>query len=132
MLLSCCDHFDKCKENKDTESTTEQKEIQTKVEEEVKNEKFPNNAIFMDSSIAVAEGNKEPRQKSDSDICFLCMKPSDKFYQSCLLPYCSQAHYDLHTITHEDMGTGELNAEYCFPFRVLQRPEVRIANRKIN
>ena len=48
-------------------------------------------------------------------LCFLCLKPTDLCCEKCLLPYCNQEHYKVH-YNKED--------EYCYPFRVLQRPMV--------
>ena len=48
-------------------------------------------------------------------LCFLCLKPTDLCCEKCLLPYCNQEHYKVH-YNKED--------EYCYPFRVLQKPMV--------
>ena len=48
-------------------------------------------------------------------LCFLCLKPTDLYCEKCLLPYCNQEHYKVH-YNKED--------EYCYPFRVLQKPMV--------
>ena len=123
MLLSCCDHFDKSKEKEDKK---EQNKTETADVGKVKNDSLPSTSGSIGLDNVERESDKEAKEMSDKDRCFLCLKESDKFCNSCLQPYCSKDHYDLHTISNIDMPSGERVANYCFPFRVLQRPEVRI------
>jgi len=48
-----------------------------------------------------------------SKLCFLCLKESNTFCNECSLPYCSPSHLRVHK-----------NNQQCYPFRVLQKPEV--------
>ena len=52
---------------------------------------------------------------SQNRLCFLCLKASTEICSSCSIPYCCQDHYQQHY---------DSNLDYCFPFRVLQKPEV--------
>lgn len=49
------------------------------------------------------------------NLCFLCLKPADNLFDKSGVPYCSDECLSVH-----------YNAEsnYCYPFRVLQRPGV--------
>ena len=49
------------------------------------------------------------------NLCFLCLKEASNLCQHCSIPFCSTEHYEIHR--------DEKN-NYCYPFRVLQRPEV--------
>ena len=52
---------------------------------------------------------------SENRLCFLCLKVSTEICPYCSIPYCCQEHYQQHYNSKLD---------YCFPFRVLQKPEV--------
>ena len=52
---------------------------------------------------------------SAENLCFLCLKEAAFLCKYCGIPYCSKEHFDIHY--------DEKN-KYCYPFRVLQRPEV--------
>ena len=49
------------------------------------------------------------------NLCFLCLQPASNICDKCSVPYCNQEHYKVHY--NED-------TDYCYPFRVLQKPEV--------
>ena len=52
----------------------------------------------------------------DSDkLCFLCLETASETCSFCDIPYCCQDHLRQHYNEKLD---------YCYPFRVLQRPEV--------
>ncbi len=51
--------------------------------------------------------------------CFLCLKKADDLCESCSIPYCSKEHFSVHRKESEDQ-----NDYCCYPFRILQRPEV--------
>ena len=51
------------------------------------------------------------------NLCFLCLKSADLICDKCGVPYCSLECYKVHYDTDK---------EYCYPFRVLQKPEVCI------
>jgi len=48
------------------------------------------------------------------NLCFLCLQVSNSFCERCGLAYCSESHFLIH----------RQNDSECFPFRVLQKPEV--------
>ena len=50
------------------------------------------------------------------NLCFLCLELANYTCDKCELPYCNQEHYNVHYDDEKD---------YCYPFRVLQKPEVR-------
>ena len=54
---------------------------------------------------------------SVENLCFLCLKEADQLCGKCGIPFCCMEHYEVHY-------DEKLN--YCYPFRVLQRPEVNI------
>ena len=49
------------------------------------------------------------------NLCFLCLESANYTCDKCELPYCNQEHYNVHYDDEKD---------YCYPFRVLQKPEV--------
>ena len=54
--------------------------------------------------------------KNCENRCFLCLKECDNLCDKCgLVVFCSQAHFEV----HHKASTG-----YCYPFKVLQRPQV--------
>ena len=55
--------------------------------------------------------------KNTESLCFLCLKEADQLCKKCEIPYCSQEHFNVHYDEKND---------YCYPFRVMQRPEVRL------
>ena len=59
----------------------------------------------------------------DDNTCFLCLKPTQLRCKRCLLPYCQKSHYDLHVTEIESQVKGQNQEQYCYPFRVRQRPE---------
>lgn len=124
MLLSCCEHLKKNKSKPEIDSTMEQKDLITTKVVQIKDEKLQESTITTKLDNSEGEINKEHGQ-STKDTCFLCMRRADKFCKRCLLPYCSQAHYDLHTTSNINGPLDEVKEEYCFPFRVLERPQAR-------
>ena len=54
------------------------------------------------------------------NLCFLCLKEANNLCQHCSIPFCSTEHFEIHY--------DEKN-NYCYPFRVLQRPEVSFLSR---
>ena len=50
-------------------------------------------------------------------LCFLCLKESDEFCKKCEIPFCCPEHLRVHY--NETL-------DYCYPFRVMQRPQVSI------
>ena len=72
------------------------------------------------TSMAAIEDIPEDRftavtgNKADN-LCFLCLKEADKLCQHCSIPFCSSEHFSIHY---------DETSNYCYPFRVLQRPEV--------
>jgi hypothetical protein len=65
--------------------------------------------LVADRFEAIGDGSSESR-------CFLCLKVSSDFCQECGLAFCCEGHRKVH---------GGPN--YCYPFRVLQKPGVRIS-----
>ena len=132
MLLSPCDHFETCKEPKNRQVIMNPKDIEKEEvkeeEDEQHNDKLSDNSSSIDSNNEPnAENNsKQLRQNSDEDKCFLCLKTADYQCEKCLLPYCCQAHYDLHTVSSEDINSEKSESNNCFPFRVLEKPEVTV------
>ena len=53
--------------------------------------------------------------KNTESLCFLCLKEADQLCKKCEIPYCSQEHFNVHY---------DEKIDYCYPFRVMQRPEV--------
>ena len=53
--------------------------------------------------------------KNTESLCFLCLKKADQLCKKCEIPYCSQEHFNVHY---------DEKIDYCYPFRVMQRPEV--------
>ena len=53
--------------------------------------------------------------KSTESLCFLCLKDADQLCKKCEIPYCCREHLQVHY---------NENIDYCYPFRVLQRPQV--------
>ena len=51
------------------------------------------------------------------NLCFLCLDLANYRCDKCDTPYCSPEHYNVHYDNEKD---------YCYPFRVLQKPEVGI------
>ena len=49
------------------------------------------------------------------NLCFLCLQPASNICDKCSVPYCNQEHYKVHY---------NADTDYCYPFRVLQKPEV--------
>ena len=49
------------------------------------------------------------------NLCFLCLKEASNLCQYCSIPFCSTEHFEIHY---------DAKNNYCYPFRVLQRPEV--------
>ena len=49
------------------------------------------------------------------NLCFLCLESAQNLCEKCGVPYCSEKHFRIHYDSTKD---------YCFPFRVLQKPEV--------
>ena len=124
MLLSPCEHFEKNKEEPESGRTMEQKHLLTTKEGQIKDERLQDSTPTTKLENVENEMNKEYVQSSE-DTCFLCLKRTDKFCKMCTLPYCSQAHYDLHKTSNTSGTLDEAKKEYCFPFRVLEKPEVR-------
>ena len=57
--------------------------------------------------------------KSVESLCFLCLKDADYICEKCGIPYCSPECFRVHY---------NENTDYCYPFRVLQRPQVSLKN----
>ena len=55
----------------------------------------------------------EPRD----NLCFLCLQQADNLCGKCGIPYCDQEHFSIHY---------NQDSDYCYPFRVLQRPGVSL------
>ena len=55
--------------------------------------------------------------KSVEHLCFLCLKEADQLCAKCGTPFCSLDHFEVHF--------DEEN-QYCYPFRVLQKPGVSV------
>ena len=49
------------------------------------------------------------------NLCFLCLKACSDFCEKCGLAYCCLSHYNVHA-----------KNDYCYPFKVLQKPGVRL------
>ena len=49
------------------------------------------------------------------NLCFLCLKVCSDFCEKCGLAYCCLSHYNVHA-----------KNDYCYPFKVLQKPGVRL------
>ena len=132
MLLSPCDHFKTCKKPQSRQVTMNGNDIEEKEEKEVKESDEPHNGKSSDNSVSIDLDNepnaenksKELRHNSDEDKCFLCLKSAEYQCQKCRLPYCCQAHYDLHTDSSEYNYSEKSESNDCFPFRVLEKPEV--------
>ena len=52
---------------------------------------------------------------STDNLCFLCLKPAEQICPKCSIPYCSEECNAVHYNPDSD---------YCYPFRVLQKPGV--------
>ena len=88
-------------------------------------EKSHDNSSRLDSKEADTEINlKEDNINTYNDKCFLCLKVSEYNCASCSVPYCSQAHYNLHSFQNPQSSSDSSESTYCFPFRVLEREEV--------
>ena len=55
------------------------------------------------------------------------MEDAEHCCESCSLPYCSQAHYNLHSASDAEIDSKVPEPRYCFPFRVLEREEVWVS-----
>ena len=60
----------------------------------------------------------QPISQSEN-LCFLCLQPASNICDKCSIPYCNQEHYKVHY---------NADTDYCYPFRVLQKPEVIMSN----
>ena len=136
MLLSSCDHFIKGKahENRELTRHSHGNTTDTVGIGDVENEKLPGSLSFFDTNKAHSKPDvKDERMKSYQGKCFLCMEDAEHCCESCSLPYCSQDHYNLHSVSDAEIDSKVPEPRYCFPFRVLEREEVclsyRIANR---
>ena len=91
----------------------------------VDEEKSHDSSSCLDSKEVVIETNrKEDNINTYHDKCFLCMKVSEYNCAICSVPYCSQAHYNLHSFQNPQSSSDSSDSRYCFPFRVLEREEV--------
>ena len=128
MLLSSCDHLDKCKEKENISAgTNDHRDADKKHSGELKKDELLElNSSLVDSIANINNGCSKNNEEPDQDKCFLCIKTADRHCKNCLLPYCGEAHYALHTTSIEDSNSDGSKVHYCFPFRVLERPEVRI------
>ena len=130
MLLSSCDHFLKGKAHENSELTGYSHGNTTDMVgmEHAENEKLPGNFGFFDSNKAHSISDvMDERMKSYQGKCFLCMEDAEYCCESCSLPYCSQAHYNLHSTSDVEIDSKVPEPRYCFPFRVLERKEVCIS-----
>ena len=130
MLLSSCDHFIKGKahENRELTRHAHGNTTDTVGTEDLENKKSPGNFSFFDSNKANSKPDViEERMKSYQEKCFLCMEDAEHCCESCSLPYCSQAHYNLHSASNAEIDSKVPEHRYCFPFRVLEREEVWIS-----
>ena len=64
--------------------------------------------------VSMAEDRFSQIENTES-LCFLCLKKADQLCKKCEIPYCSQEHFNVHY---------DEKIDYCYPFRVMQRPEV--------
>ena len=130
MLLSSCDHFIKGKAHENRERTRHShgNTTDTVGTEDVENDKSPGNFSFFDSNNTNYKPDViEERMKSYQGKCFLCMEDAEHCCESCSLPYCSQAHYNLHSASNAEIDSKVPAQRYCFPFRVLEREEVWVS-----
>ena len=130
MLLSSCDHFIKGKAHENRERTRHShgNATDTVGTEDVENDKSPGNFSFFDSNNTNYKPDViEERMKSYQGKCFLCMEDAEHCCESCSLPYCSQAHYNLHSASNAEIDSKVPAQRYCFPFRVLEREEVWVS-----
>ena len=136
MLLSSCEHLNKTKKNDITQEDIMVQDISDKtvLTERGKNEKSFGESDKTKMTINIEQNleqniRKETSVKSSgNDQCFLCLNVAEDCCEKCLLPFCSEAHYQLHTTSNEDIIKGAGEKGYCFPFRVSERPEVKAVN----
>ena len=121
MLLSCCDHFDKRRNCKSKHSDT--------ILSKNSNESIMTKDI--EQTVDKIE-NENCETNTGKDKCFLCLNDANNHCVKCSLPFCCDAHYQLHTTSDENIIKGAAKSSYCFPFRVLERPEVRIYIKHMN
>ena len=128
MLLSSCDHFhknlkyDNCISDSMVQDTS--KEVTKELHE---NGNSSDRSKDKDMTKTIEPGNIEGKTSDkcqEKDKCFLCLNDANEYCAKCSLPYCCDAHYQLHSTSNKDIVKGADESSYCFPFRVLERPEV--------
>ena len=128
MLLSSCDHFHKNSKYDNSQSDSMVQDTSKEVTKEFHENGNSSDRSEDESMIKITEpGNIEGKtsdKSQENDKCFLCLNDANEYCAKCSLPYCCDAHYQLHSTSNKDIVKGADESSYCFPFRVLERPEV--------